>query len=56
MTPYADLSDPAPPPGARPVVTVARRPDGTPDVSVAGAAAHARIVGRNGPNPPPSGA
>ena len=52
----SELSDPAPPPGAKPVVTVARRPDGTPDVSVAGGRAHVRIVGWNDPDPPPSGA
>ena len=50
----SELTDPAPPPGARPVVTVARRPDGTPDVSVSGGAAHVRIVGWNDPDARPS--
>ncbi|MCY4547693.1 MAG: hypothetical protein OXC28_04940 [Defluviicoccus sp.] len=50
-----ELPDPAPPAGARPVVTVARRHDGTPDVSVSGAA-HVRIVGWNDPDAPPSSA
>lgn len=51
-----ELTDPPPPPGAKPLVTVSRRPDGTPDVSVPGGAAHVRIVGWNDPDPPASGA
>ena len=51
-----ELANPAPPPGAKPVVTIARRPDGTPDVSVSGGAAHVRIVGWDDPPPPASGA
>ena len=52
----SELTDPPPPPGARPVVTVARRSDGTPDVSVSGGGAHVRMIGWNDPHPPPSGA
>ena len=50
----SELTDPRPPPGAKPVVTVARRPDETPDVSVSGGAAHVRIVGWSDPDPHPS--
>ena len=52
----SELTDPAPPGRARPVVTVARGHDGTPDVSVSGGGAHVRIVGWNDPDAPPSGA
>lgn len=52
----SELTDPAPPPGAKPVVTVARRHDGTPGVTVSGGGAHVRIVGWNGTDPHPSGA
>lgn len=52
----SELTDPPPPPGARPLVTVARRPDGTPDVSVSGGGAHVRIVGWNDADPRSSGA
>lgn len=48
----SELTDPAPSPGAKPVVTVARRHDGSPDVSVTGGAAHVLIVGWADPDPP----
>ena len=41
----AETRDPPPPPGNKPLVTVSRRPDGTPAVSVSGGRAHVRVTG-----------
>ena len=49
-----DISDPPSPPGNKPVVTVARRPDGTPDITVANGDAHVRVTGWDGPAHSPS--
>ena len=40
-----EASDPPPPPGNKPLVTISRRPDGTPAVSVTGGKAHVRVTG-----------
>lgn len=50
------LSDPPPPPASKPVVTVAKRPDGTPHISVTGGTVHVRVTGWENPamGPPPS--
>ena len=41
----AEVSDPPPPPQNKPVVTVTRRPDGTPDIDVRGGKAIVRVEG-----------
>ena len=43
-----EVSDPPPPPGNKPVVTVRRRPDGAPDIEVAGGKALVRVEGWEG--------
>ena len=40
-----ELTDPPPPPQNKPVVTVKRRPDGTPDIMVQGGKAIVRVEG-----------
>ena len=40
-----EATDPPPPPGNKPLVTVSRRPDGAPAVSVSGGRAHVRVAG-----------
>ena len=42
------VSDPPPPPGSKPVVTVRPRPDGAPDIEVAGGKALVRVEGWGG--------
>ena len=42
------VSDPPPPPGSKPVVVVRRRPDGAPDIEVAGGKAIVRLQGWEG--------
>ena len=41
----SELSDTPPPPGNKPLVTVTRRHDGTPEISVIGGTAHVRVCG-----------
>ena len=43
-----EVSDPPPPPGNKPVVIVRRRPDGAPDIEVAGGKAIVRVEGWKG--------
>ena len=43
-----EISDPPPPPGNKPVVTVTRRAEGPPDISVRGGRAIVRVEGWNG--------
>ena len=43
-----EVSDPPPPPGNKPVVIVRRRPDGAPDIEVAGGKAIVRVQGWEG--------
>ena len=40
-----EISDPPPPPCNKPLVTIRRRPDGTPDISIRGGKARVRIEG-----------
>ena len=47
-----EISDPPPPPGNKPLVTVVRRPDGTPEISVTGGTAHVRVTGWDSFDPP----
>ena len=44
----SEISDPPPPPGNKPLVTIRRRADGAPDVTVTGGTAHVRVSGWNG--------
>lgn len=46
-----EMSDPQPPTGSKPMITVSRRPDGTPDVAVRGGKARVRVVGWDRPGP-----
>ena len=43
-----EVSDPPPPPGNKPVVTVRPRPDGAPDIEIAGGKALVRLQGWEG--------
>ena len=43
-----EASDPPPPPGSKPVVIVRRRPDGAPDIEIAGGKALVRVEGWEG--------
>ncbi len=43
-----EVSDPPPPPGNKPVVIVRRRPDGAPDIEIAGGKALVRVEGWEG--------
>ena len=43
-----ELSDPPPPPGNKPVVTVTRQDNGTPGIEVRGGRAIVRVEGWNG--------
>ena len=47
-----ELADPAPPPSAKPIVTITRRPDGTPDISVTGGTVHLHVNGWDTPPEP----
>ena len=44
-----EITDPPPPPGSKPTVTVTRRPDGTPDISVRGGTARLIVTGWDAP-------
>lgn len=44
-----ELTDPPPPPGNKPTVTVSRRADGTPDISVRGGRARIVVTGWDTP-------
>ena len=46
-----EMSDPQPPTGSKPLITVSRRPDGTPHVSVRGGRARVRVTGWDRPAP-----
>ena len=48
-----ELSDPPPPPGNKPFVTIERGPGGTPHVTVAGGKANVRLVGWDAADGPP---
>ncbi len=43
-----EVSDPPPPPGSKPVVTVRPRPDGAPEIEVTGGKAIVRVRGWEG--------
>ncbi len=47
-TVITEVSDPPPPPGSKPVVTVRPRPDGAPEIEVTGGKAIVRIEGWKG--------
>ncbi len=49
-TVITEVSDPPPPPGSKPVVTVRPRPDGAPEIEVTGGKAIVRIEGWKGGN------
>ena len=56
VTVEADTFDEAPaPPGNKPLVTVARRADGAPDVAVSGGRARVLILDPGDTGPPPAG-
>ena len=48
-------TDPPAPPGNKPLVTVARRADGAPDVTVSGGRARVLILDPGDTGPPPAG-
>ena len=50
-----EVSDPPPPPQNKPIVTVTRRPDGTPDIDVRGGKAIVRVEGWQQPLPDHNG-
>ena len=50
-----EVTDPPAPPGNKPLVTVARRADGAPDVTVSGGRARVLILDPGDTGPPPAG-
>ena len=50
-----EVTDPPAPPGNKPLVTVARRADGAPDVAVSGGRARVLILDPGDTGPPPAG-
>ena len=50
-----EVTDPPAPPGNKPLVTVARRADGAPDVAVSGGRACVLILDPGDTGPPPAG-
>ena len=50
-----EVTDPPAPPGNKPLVTVARRADGAPDVAVSGGRARVLILDPGNTGPPPAG-
>ena len=50
-----EAADPPTPPGNKPLVTVARRADGAPDVTVSGGRARVLILDPGDTGPPPAG-
>ena len=50
-----EAADPPAPPGNKPLVTVARRADGAPDVAVSGGRARVLILDPGDTGPPPAG-
>ena len=50
-----EVTDPPAPPGNKPLVTVARRADGAPDVAVSGGRARVLILDPGDTEPPPPG-
>ena len=50
-----EVADPPAPPGNKPLVTVARRADGAPDVAVSGGRARVLILDPGDTGPPPAG-
>ena len=50
-----EVTDPPAPPGNKPLVTIGRRADGAPDVTVSGGRACVLILDPGDPGPPPAG-